>query len=301
MEKIFFVMAIFFAFQLSYGQQKNTTETISSKKPVTVLPSTNNPPEKSIGTSKSSQKAKIVSPVKKATTKNESLSEKVKQIPIVISKEASYEKNIYDNTGKLYNRLLNEYLIKNGQKYTSLRKMVSVSNELCLTDVELQKKYFGESSFLDHLEIGKILTDGRNHYTNIIKNTSLSPFAKERLSFLYYKMQAYNEITTEYQVIYDYIVNFEDSIMTSSRLSSHDQQVVLIATSILRHSLGYWSYKNDTVQDENGIKERWRWIIISVAGSVSAVAGGISEKTAIASAIATSVVVNGMIKDKETE
>ncbi len=144
--------------------------------------------------------------------------------------------NTYDNVGKIHNEILTAYFLGKNLPHTTnaIRHRVdSIANSntafILLTPHHYQ---YPESSKLHYILEQKITCA-----TDIITGIDISISAKSSLSNFISAMFAYSNSHDEYPLIYDFIIDYETGIIDSKLYSDRDKEVLLVVTSIARHSM----------------------------------------------------------------
>jgi hypothetical protein len=144
--------------------------------------------------------------------------------------------NPYDVAGQLHNSLYETYY----QSDSLSGSVLAISNRICQLAKE-QKSFMSlaGSNFpvLSESRIDFILSDTGVSQYEIIESYLLSTASKTSLSGFIDSVVTLCETEGNYSVIYDFIVSYEASILSDDSFTTEDRKVMLIATSITRHSV----------------------------------------------------------------
>ena len=146
---------------------------------------------------------------------------------------ASNPLNPYDGAGEIHDEILTAYMSAPVLPSTLQDILESVDSIAQLNSRFTGAKSLGYSAFTTQ-QASAILNDS-NAVASAIANSGISSTAKTRLSDFADDYILYCSTSDDYGGLYDFIVDFEDSILSSS-LSTADKRAVLTVTSVVRYS-----------------------------------------------------------------
>lgn len=142
--------------------------------------------------------------------------------------------NLYDNTGKLYRDILEEY-------YETVP--VSTNPSQIIIDIESIANSFSDFSSMNsnylpitYSNIDWILKKGDSYHDAITNNSNLSVTAKNQLEILATNLAQLIDADVTAKNVHDYIVSFEATIVSNPVLTANDKKTILTSSSIARHA-----------------------------------------------------------------
>lgn len=207
--------------------------------------------------------------------------------------------NIYDDIGSKHNSLLDDcrnktllFIRNNPDSILNLEKSIEISNSILLENDYDTTGYASLTRM--------ILSDTSKLFSNTIENLSLSPFSYTILTNLIEELDSLamsgNKEYVNYKSI---VVNYEDLIIKDSTLTDVEKFTLLSSTSIMRHSLYYWSNNESYCSLMTAKAKVPKWIR-AVAMAVCDVAGGIAGGVVGAVSGGSAGAVDGAIKGAVT-
>ncbi len=183
--------------------------------------------------------------------------------------------NEYDSIGILQNHLLDIYLSAN-HNHTSIEEVNDEIQSLIFVGTGLF------NSIPTHLVVDQIIdimNSPESSLNTIISNSHLTNEAKSNLTdFIDSLLLLQDE---EYEDIYQFIIFYESSVIENRLLNNEDKRVILITSSIARHSIYYERNQND---------KDWE---VSVGNITAAVYGALEDSlTAINFSLVTGISLN---------
>lgn len=197
------------------------------------------------------------------------------------SKFSSYDKetvdtlpfnksNPYDDAGKIQNEVLERYYVDSilpttvsgiAAKVSSL----SVENSTFVS--------FGSSYAFSAVErVTYITSHSDTCSAEIICNSLDTDVAKDSLADFITTVLSLCETEDEYEVIYDYIVAYEASVLKSDSFTERDKRVVLTTTSVARHSAYYRKKRPKKNKDPE-----WDLMVGNIIAATDGATSGIQE------------------------
>lgn len=138
--------------------------------------------------------------------------------------------NSYDQTGKLYYKILNAYY--SNPTATNASEAIMQIENIAATFPEFQNMQENPYSSIQVMDINTIL----NSELNFVNCAALSISAKNNLDFLIENLNTLSDNDSSPYEINTYIIGFESTTNSSTSLSVSDKKQILISTSIIRHN-----------------------------------------------------------------
>ena len=187
-----------------------------------------------------------------------------KEIPYYNSKKAdtmpANTENPYDSDGRMYHELF-----KNNYESDGLQSLSS-SISSHVASVAYAKTTFNKMQKKDNISVAVAKgTNAISHngigFSDIIANSNMTAAAKLSLidfihSFLFLFKQE-----DRYAVLYDFVVQYERSILTDPILTETDKQIILTTTSFARHSAYETRTESTAIIDPD-----WRKLVTHLIG-----------------------------------
>ena len=121
--------------------------------------------------------------------------------------------------------------------------------------------------------------------TDVVFNTSLTSGAKSSLIAFINSLMVTFQTESNCDVLYNYVVTYEKSIVNNPALTSRDKQIILITTSVARHT-AYLAKK----RPKKNTDPDWTVLIGHVAAAVDGAENGMAES--ITMGLATGIAQN---------
>jgi len=182
--------------------------------------------------------------------------------------------NAYDASGKLHNEICEAYLMAD---YTtdSLAEIIAKvelvsarnSNFISMKPIAYQPPTANQISL--------ILNSADPKATAIIANSEMSTKAKLRLETFMNSPSILAGQYADYEVLYQFIIDYEDTIITDSLLTVTDKRLILTTTSIARHAYYFASKKKKRPRDRDW-DINWTGIIAGTEGAGESMAKAIT-------------------------
>jgi len=143
--------------------------------------------------------------------------------------------NPYDEVGWVHNELFESF-------YVSLSKPTTISGIVdrveTLANANANFKAIKTTNYhaVSVARVQYILDRKSTCVTDVISNSSLTLVAKLSLSTFINSLVATFETESNCDVLYNYVVAYEKNIINNSSLTGRDKQIILITTSVARHS-----------------------------------------------------------------
>lgn len=109
------------------------------------------------------------------------------------------------------------------------------------------------------------------------------------------------EDKSEYNEVYDFIINLEDKIIEDKKINDKDLKILLGGTSIGRYSCFFWNEIefNNTINKNSDKRPFWNWLVIGAADVIGGIAGGtVNFASAISTGGGASNVANTLTNPK---
>lgn len=185
--------------------------------------------------------------------------------------------NPYDYYGLVHNQAVEAYIADGAVEAngTDLKKVMETSNQLLVEKTDFNE-YFEGGALASSDLLEPFVEDFPDNMEAVISAGDASEAVQDKLTeFMNHFLDATKGKEIGYDDAYDYIIDFESSIIGNKSWSAEDSERLLSATSIGRHSLHFWYTQQQTeslAKDNDKPKRKWwTWIIIGVAD----VGGGI--------------------------
>lgn len=188
--------------------------------------------------------------------------------------------NPFDAAGKAHTDILDAYLLSDNVNDTTITKISQRVNEIALTNMDLMTLNTGyTTTMINPEDIQKILKDPVVELNTVITKSALSPEAKTSLLNFTDSLRLLED--EHYEVIYQFIISYETSVLNDTEFSIFDKRVLLLTSSIARHSSFYFRKRTD---------KDWSK---STGNLVGVVKGAIeSPYTAVTSSLVSSIAQN---------
>lgn len=143
--------------------------------------------------------------------------------------------NPYDEVGWLHNELLGIYYT--GDTLANSVADITAKIETIAESNEDFKTLQGTSYHSISMERVRYILDHQNTcVSDIISGSSMTSPAKTSLISFVNSVISLSETETDTATFYDYIVNYESDILNNTLLSQTDKRILLITSSIARHT-----------------------------------------------------------------
>lgn len=213
-------------------------------------------------------------------------------------------KNSYDNVGKLHNILLEDFQSKFAGKGLTIEQICSESEIIANNNKEYVLLKDENYKSVDPTMIKNASEDFKNSFQNVINNSKLSFEGKLRAQELidYIFSVGFNSQYTKYSDFYNYIVSYENKILSNSKLTVNDKAAILSGSSTARYSIYFWDKKFGG-SNQSGLASKrgfWGSVIVGVCDVGGAVLGYLEGGVSTAISTATSASnVAGEVIDKK--
>lgn len=119
----------------------------------------------------------------------------------------------------------------------------------------------------------------------ILLDAALSAPAVLSLSTFVHDYLAVCEVASDYSAIYNFVVQYEDSIMSATHLSARDKKTILITTSVARHSA-----VAKRKRPKKNTDPAWDFLICGIYGSIEG--ASLSSAEAVTWAVVSAIAEN---------
>lgn len=186
--------------------------------------------------------------------------------------------NPFDEVGVIHNQGV-AYFMKNyaGKKMT-VSEIVSVTDKYLLSNTSFTKNMrigAENATFSTNSDkISDVLADKDNNFKNVVSKAECSDYAKTKLSTLFsITLSEKENESADYNLLHSKIIAFEKDILEDKKLSEEDRKLVLMSTSISRHSLYFWYTSIPKSANGRIARKWWEWVLVGVADAAGGVAG----------------------------
>lgn len=181
--------------------------------------------------------------------------------------------NIYDIAGQLHNEISESYLAA-GLVSTTTNETILQVEAIANSNIEFKSLLPVEYISPTALQVDAILNDP----DSIILNSTLSPKSKLSLTTFLDTLMVYQNLQVDYSVVYQFIIDYEASIISDELLSETDRKVILITTSISRYGF-YFAAKHRRKPRDRDWEILWANIVAGTDGSKESIAKAIVLST----------------------
>jgi hypothetical protein len=168
--------------------------------------------------------------------------------------------NPYDSDGRMYYELFKNHNASDGLQDASSSVSSPVAS-VAYTKTSFNKMQKKENNSAAVAKGTNVIFDSTVSFSDIIANSSMTASAKLSLidfihSFLFLFKQE-----DRYAVLYDFVVQYETSILTDPILTETDKQIILTTTSFARHSAYETRTESTAIIDPD-----WRKLVTHLIG-----------------------------------
>lgn len=213
-------------------------------------------------------------------------------------------KNSYDNVGRLHNIILEEFLSKFAGKGLTVEQICSETEKIANNNQEFLSLKDENYKPIDVAMIKNASGDFKNNFKTVIDNSKLSAEGKLRAQELidYIFSVGFNTQYTRYSDFYNYVVNYENKIMSNSKLTAEDKAAILSGSSTARYSIYFWD-KRFGGSNQAGLTAKrgfWGSVIVGTCDVVGVVVGYLEGgiDTAISTGTSASNLAGQVIDEK---
>lgn len=184
--------------------------------------------------------------------------------------------NAYDYTGHVHSDIFNSY-------YDLSYLPSSLDSIVALVTTEMGKHdYYKALPNYNYHQFSTAYIDSIIHYPETLLQHSFDEMpltlgAKDSLETFVEDLFVKVRAEEDYSEIYDFIVDFETSLIDSPYHTSEDKEFILTVTSIARYSI----YNKDKKPDPNTDPD-WDWLTTCIVGSINGAGYSIPESIAMA-------------------
>jgi len=155
--------------------------------------------------------------------------------------------NPFDFKGKSYYYGLTRYWQQN--EYP--RSISEITDQIRFLSLQLKGTSTSKSIILFTNEIVEsIMADPDQSMIVMVQNSALSSATK--ISLINFLQSLIDKRELEFSISYNYIVHYEDTVISDSSLSEDDRETILTVTSISRYSLYSAAERKDRDWDKSG-------------------------------------------------
>lgn len=141
--------------------------------------------------------------------------------------------NPFDYKGKQYYDALSKF-----QELNKIPNSINdVTEQIKFITAQFENVNIGNANIIPVTDevVESIMDDPENRMIKIVQNSKLGSAAK--ISLIAFLQDLISKRELEFTVTYDFIVNYEDIVISNSTWSQGDREAVLTVTSISRHLL----------------------------------------------------------------
>lgn len=143
--------------------------------------------------------------------------------------------NPYDEAGWVHNEIFESYYAS-GIKPTTISGIVERVEVLADANVNFKAIKTATYHNVSATRVQYILDRKSTCVTDVISNSSLTQGAKSSLTTFINSLVTTFATESNCDVLYNYVVAYEKNIISDSSLTGKDKQIILITTSVARHS-----------------------------------------------------------------
>lgn len=197
--------------------------------------------------------------------------------PIMV--DPANEANAYDYVGRIHNELLERYLDASFQQASipvllqrldSLGQLHPEFKLLCGSD------YVGPSA----TAVTEISAATITAATSVVNATPLSIYGRSTLSNFISFVLDFSAVGAEYEEVHSFLVSYESTLVSNTRLTAQDREVLLSLSSVARYSL-YAKKK----PKKNRWDPDWDLLVGNIFGSIAGSGDGKAHSIALALAV----------------
>lgn len=176
--------------------------------------------------------------------------------------------NAFDFVGKMHNEILYAYYLIPGQP-SDIAGIYARIDSIATNRLGLQN--LGATSYRlpDFEKIDYIVTTEITSATDVISNSDLSPSAKMSLSNFVSAISAFSTSDDTYEVIYQFIIDYEAAVMADPDFDAQDRELILTVSSVARYSM----YANRKRPKKNTDPD-WDILVSNIIASVEGAGAG---------------------------
>jgi len=189
--------------------------------------------------------------------------------------------NPYDYAGRLHNELADSYFAS-GNLPVTLAGIITRVETLANSNAAFFAIEGNLYQPLSAVRLQYILDNPYVSRTDVIANSALSVKAKSSISTFIDQVLPLCSSNAGYNVIYDFVVAYESTLLSDPMLTSYDKKVLLTTTSIVRYS----AHKRKRPKKNTDLD--WELNVTHLVGSLDGSATGTSE--AIVEALSLGIV-----------
>ncbi len=147
----------------------------------------------------------------------------------------AYSNNPYDNAGRIYDDLFDEYYNGSIRSKTVVGIITEVTSIANANNAFLANNNSGYQP-LSATRIEYLASRNSSDIAGIIGSSNLSLTAKVSFSNFLISLVGLCSTETDAQTMYDEVVKYEEKVLMSSFLGFEDKRIILTTTSIIRYS-----------------------------------------------------------------
>lgn len=182
--------------------------------------------------------------------------------------------NPYDDVGQVHNELLLTYYYAESQPFT-LNGIITTLTGMANSNTSfytLNKNGTYVFSTTAENRVLSIMTEQDSCLTAVIDSSVVGQAARDSLEDFVHDFLNLCETEDDYEVIYDFVVDYEDAVIKNTLWTANDKRVVLITTSVARHS----AYAKKKRPKKNKDPE-WDYMVWNIIATIDGAGEGEAE------------------------
>ena len=192
--------------------------------------------------------------------------------------------NAYDSAGQLHNELLSSYY-ENSSLPSSISGIIALTESTGSNNSSFNALKTSSYDAADANRISYLLGHPATNIQNVLQASELGATAKSSLNGFITTVLDYVADEERPEVLYDFIIDYEDSVLDHPQMSAKEKEIILITTSIARHSAHFRKKRPKKNTDPD-----WDWLTLNIIGAVEGAGEGKAQ--AISTALACGIVEN---------
>jgi len=202
-----------------------------------------------------------------------------------IDATASYKANPYDAVGELQNEILEAYYSNDAlpTSYEAISSKVVAIAQNDLNFTALGSDYIYSSNSIERVLY--LLNHASTCQQEVLNARLDSARARSGLNTFIESLLSLCATENDYAIIYSFITDYEDSVLADSYYSIKDKKVILITTSVARHS----AYMRKKKPKKNKDPE-WDYMVTNIVAATDGATDSIQES--VMRAVVSGIVEN---------
>ena len=193
---------------------------------------------------------------------------------------ATNSENPYDYAGVIYNELLDSYLSENTRP-TSLDSIIAQVNRIAAANIKYGVYFDPQITSSSSATVQNIMLNPRTALSDYMAVSILGSRAQTSLRNFSSEVQYFLTTSTDYALIYNYIIDYETEILFDTSYSPDEQALLLHTSSIVRQGVYTKRKRPKPNRDPD-----WDWMLTCI------VATSVESNGNYASGILNAVVID---------